>query len=214
MSTVLITGAGRNIGFHLAHRMAELGWSVISTVRVMGHSQGALPGKVMELDVSDPVSVDVAAKEVPELDVLINNAIRTVGITDRDVLSVPPFLVLKSLEINVVGALRVAQAFIPALLSSKAGRIVNVSSISGQLTGMVDQPPNAYPGYSISKAALNMVTGLLASALKDKGIAVNSVCPSGGKTVEDAVNEIVWVATELGQDQTGKFWRCRKEIAW
>ena len=215
MKTVLITGAGRGIGFHLAHRMTKLGWNVISTVHTIGHTQGTLPGTVIEMDIADAGSVRSAARRVAELDVLINNAIFSVPPTDTNILTVPLDLVLKSLEVNTVGPLRVAQAFVPALLRSKAGRIVNVSSIRGQLTGQADRPPMIDPpGYSISKTGLNMITGLLSSALRSKGISVNSVCPSGTGTMETAIEEIVWVATELGHDQTGKFFHCRQEIAW
>lgn len=214
MKTVLITGAGRNIGFLLAHRMAKLGWAVISTVRSIGRTQGPLPGTVIELDIANAQSVRRVAEQVSELDLLVNNAAFSESITGTDVLSVPLDLVLKSLEVNVVGSLRVAQAFLPALLRSDSARIVNVSSIRGQIVGTGDRPPTPNPAYSLSKAALNMLTGLLAAALKDKGIAVNSVCPSGGNSLEAAVEEIVWMATEVDQAQTGKFFHCRKPIGW
>lgn len=214
MNTVLITGAGRHIGFHLARRMAELGWNVISTVHSMGRTEGQLPGTVLEMDVTDDGSVDKVAKQVQQLDVLINNAIYDPFSIRNDVLSVPIDWVRKTFEVNVLGALRVIQAFVPALIQSKQGRIVNVSSICGQIVGSAARAGNPMPAYSISKAALNMVTALMAPALKPKGIAVNSVCPSGPTTVEGAANEVVWAATELGQDQTGKFFHLRKPIDW
>lgn len=215
MKTVLITGAGRGIGFHLAHRMAALGWNVVSTVHSLHRTQDKLPGTLIEMDITNADSVSEAAERVPKLDVLINNAILSVPKEDTDILCVPPDLVSMSLCVNVVGALRVAQGFVPQLRRSKAGRIVNISSVRGQLSEMGDRPPlTDPPAYCISKAALNMVTGLLASALQSSGIAVNSVCPSGAENMEAAIEEIVWAATELEQTVTGKFFHHGQEIAW
>ena len=212
VKTVLITGAGRGIGFHLAHRMAEIGWHVISAVHTLDSVEGDLPSTVIEMDVASDDSVQSASKQVTDLDVLINNAIFKDLAMDTDALTVPLDLVMKSLDVNTAGPLRVARAFVPALLRSPDGRIVNVSSISGQLAD-VDKPKVGYPAYRISKAGLNMVTGILSYALLGK-IPVNSVCPSGGRTMADAVEEIVWAATELDRDQTGKFLHNRKPIVW
>ena len=112
-----------------------------------------------------------------------------------------------------LGALRVSQAFVPRLLKSPAGRIVNVSSGAGQLSDMGTWSP----AYAASKTTLNAITCLLAAALKDKGIAVNSVCPGwcrtemGGanapRSVEEGAAGIVWLAADAPQDKTGLFWR-------
>ena len=76
------------------------------------------------------------------------------------------------------------------------------------------------PAYAASKTALNAITCLLAVALKDKGVAVNSVCPGwcrtemGGpnapRSVEEGAAGIVWLAADAPQDKTGLFWRMRK----
>ena len=99
------------------------------------------------------------------------------------------------------------------LLKSSAGRIVNVSSGAGQLSDMGTWSP----AYAASKTTLNAITCLLAAALKDKGIAVNSVCPGwcrtemGGpnapRSVEEGAAGIVWLAADAPQDKTGLFWR-------
>jgi NAD(P)-dependent dehydrogenase (short-subunit alcohol dehydrogenase family) len=121
---------------------------------------------------------------------------------------------------NALGALRVAQAFVPHLLKSSGGRIVNVSSGAGQLSDMGTWSP----AYAASKTALNAITALLAAALKDKGIAVNSVCPGwcrtemGGPNAPRSAAEgaagIVWLAADAPQEKTGLFWRDREIIAW
>jgi NAD(P)-dependent dehydrogenase (short-subunit alcohol dehydrogenase family) len=80
------------------------------------------------------------------------------------------------------------------------------------------------PAYSISKTALNGVTGQFAAALSESNIAVNSVCPGWVKTdmggrdaprsVEQGADTIVWLATEAPQTLTGRFIRDRKPIPW
>ena len=77
---------------------------------------------------------------------------------------------------------------------------------------------------SAAKTALNAVTCQLAAALKDQGIAVNSVCPGwcrtemGGagapRSVEEGAAGIVWLAADAPQGQTGLFWRDRQVIPW
>ena len=173
----------------------------------------------LELDITNGGSVARAAKEVSALDVLINNA-AIIAEGDQDVLTVPPELVARTIETNTLGALRVSQAFMPHLQKSPGGRIVNVSSGAGQLSDMGTWAP----AYSASKTSLNAITCLLAVALKDKGIAVNSVCPGwcrtemGGsgapRSVEEGADGIVWLAADAPQDKTGLFWRDRKVIPW
>ena len=80
------------------------------------------------------------------------------------------------------------------------------------------------PSYRLSELALNGVTIMLAEALKEHGIAVNSMCPGwvrtdmGGsavpRSVEEGADTSVRLTTEAGQNLTGKFFRDRKEIAW
>jgi NAD(P)-dependent dehydrogenase (short-subunit alcohol dehydrogenase family) len=114
----------------------------------------------------------------------------------------------------------VTQTFLPLLRKSESGRIINVSSGAGQLSDMGTWAP----AYSISKTALNGVTGQFAAALRDSNIAVNSVCPGWVKTdmggdeaplsVEQGADTIVWLATEAPQSMTGLFVRDRKPIPW
>jgi NAD(P)-dependent dehydrogenase (short-subunit alcohol dehydrogenase family) len=159
------------------------------------------------------------AKKVRELDVLINNA-AIIADGDQDILTIDPELIGSTIETNALGALRVSQALVPTLLKSAAGRIVNVSSGAGQLSDMGTWAP----AYSASKTALNAITCLLAVALKEKGVAVNSVCPGwcrtemGGsgapRSVEEGAAGIVWLAAEAPQEKTGLFWRDREVIPW
>ncbi len=223
MKKVLITGAYRGLGYEVARKLSERGWKVILAAR--RRDQGATAAarlkntSPLELDITDDSSVARAAKEVPELDVLINNAGVIAG-DDKDSLTIRPELIARTIANNALGALRVSQAFIPRLLKSSAGRIVNVSSGGGQLSDIGTWAP----AYAASKTTLNAITCLLAAALKDKGIAVNSVCPGwcrtemGGPTAPRSVEEgaagIVWLAADAPQDKTGLFWRDKQVLPW
>jgi len=228
VKTVLITGANKGIGHEVARQLAAKGCHVFVGARNAKAGRKAAEkiakkcGKAtfLELDVADSDSVTTAARELSNsedhLDVLVNNA----GIIvdgDDAILEISDDLFRSTLETNTLGPLRVTRAFAPLLRKSKAPRVINVSSGSGQLTGGAD---GWAPAYSISKTALNGLTSQLSAALPK--FAVNSVCPGwvrtemGGenasRSVEEGADTIVWLASEAPQDLTGKFLRGRKEI--
>jgi len=223
MKTVLITGAYRGLGYEVARQLSQRGWQIILTARRKDQGAAAAAklknATFLELDIVDDRSVARAAKKVAKLDVLINNA-AVISDADQDVLSIRPEIVAQTIETNALGALRVSQAFLPQLLKSSEGRIVNVSSGAGQLSDMGTWSP----AYSASKTTLNAITCLLAAALKDRGIAVNSVCPGwcrtemGGATAPRSAEEgaagIVWLAADAPQEKTGLFWRDKEVIRW
>ena len=81
------------------------------------------------------------------------------------------------------------------------------------------------PGYRVSKAALNAMTRMLSTELKDDGVLVNSACPGfvntdmgsqwgANKPVEDGASGIVWLATLPDDGSTGGFFRDGKPIAF
>jgi NAD(P)-dependent dehydrogenase (short-subunit alcohol dehydrogenase family) len=230
MKTVLVTGANKGIGREVARQLARKGFHVFVAARNPDAGRKAADeiakqsGKAtfIKVDVTDNASVRAAAREFSKiadhLDVLVNNA----GIMmdgDDAILEVSDNIFQRTIETNVLGALRVTRAFAPLLVKSKAPRIINVSSSGGQLTGGAD---GWSPAYCISKTALNGLTSQLAAALPK--FAVNSVCPGwvrtdmGGRnaprSVEEGADTIVWLAGEAPQGLTGKFLRDRKEIPW
>jgi NAD(P)-dependent dehydrogenase (short-subunit alcohol dehydrogenase family) len=224
MRTALITGAYRGIGFEVAKQLAARDWRVLLSARKRTAGEKAAKAiggntTFVEMDVTDPQSIAAAVRLVDSLDVLVNNA-AIIPEGDEDVLQVTGDAVLQAFTTNALGAWRVAQAFYPLLAKSKAPRIINVSSGAGQL----GDSGTWAPAYSISKTALNGVTAQLAAALRDKNVAVNSVCPGwvrtemGGpdalRSVEEGADTIIWLATEAPQELTGKFLRDRKEIPW
>jgi len=223
MKTALITGAYRGLGLETARQLSDRGWRVILTARRKEQGAAATAklknALFLELDITNNSSVSRAAKQVSELDVLINNA-AIIEDGDEDILAISPELIARTISTNALGSLRVSQAFIPLLCGSGGGRIVNVSSGAGQLS----DTGTWAPAYSASKTTLNAITCLLAAALKDKGVAVNSVSPGwcrtemGGpaapRSVEEGAAGIVWLAADAPQNKTGLFWRDREVIPW
>ncbi len=227
MPVALVTGANRGIGRETARQLAERGYDVIlsardeAKAREAAEAVGATP---LELDVSDPGSIERAATAVREqpgvLDVLVNNA--GVG-TDWGVAGAEPdFEAIQSaLDTNFFGAYRLTVALLPLLRKSEHPRIVNVSSGMGGIAEMGGWSP----GYRVSKASLNAMTRILSAELADSDIKVNSACPGfvntdmGGqfgakKPVEDGAAGIVWLATLPDDGPTGGFFRDGKPVAF
>jgi NAD(P)-dependent dehydrogenase (short-subunit alcohol dehydrogenase family) len=112
----------------------------------------------------------------------------------------------------------VTQALLPLLRSSPRPRIVNVSSEAGSIARMT----GGRPAYSMSKAALNALTRMLAAELYRDGILVNAVCPgwaaqeggNGGRTAAQGAASVVWAVTIPNGGPTGTFTRDGREIPW
>ncbi|MDF0664962.1 MAG: SDR family NAD(P)-dependent oxidoreductase [Nitrospira sp.] len=225
----MVTGANKGIGLEVVRQLAAKQWRVFLSGRSLDSIERAAVSlstpsvTPVVLDVTDQASIDMATKIVSEtvdhLDVLVNNA----GILDDhddSALNLPADQLRRMFETNTIGPLLVTQAFVPLLHKSAAARIINVSSGVGRLSDM----GSAVPAYGISKTALNGVTGKFAAALKNAGIAVNSVDPGwvrtemGGnkapRSVEQGADTIVWLATQAPQSMTGQFLRDRKPIPW
>jgi NAD(P)-dependent dehydrogenase (short-subunit alcohol dehydrogenase family) len=197
--TALVTGANKGIGRAVAHRLAELGMTVLVAARDPDRGAEAVAalraagGDVhpLRLDVTDPASVAAAATEVADrfgrLDVLVNNA----GIAGDRAGQRPGTAELAAVravfETNLFGVIAVTEALLPLLRRSAAARIVNISSGTGSMgraTDAVDYMSRlpAYLGYPVTKAALNMLTVQYGKSLAADGILVNAVAPGGCAT--------------------------------
>jgi NAD(P)-dependent dehydrogenase (short-subunit alcohol dehydrogenase family) len=129
-------------------------------------------------------------------------------------------VVRETLEMNLFGAWRLCEAFVPLMQRNRYGRIVNISSGMGALNDM----GGGSPAYRVSKTSLNALTRVLASELRGTGILVNSVCPGwvqtdmGGlgasRTVEEGADTPVWAATLPNNGPNGCFFRDRRQIPW
>ena len=161
--TVLITGANRGIGAALVKEALNRG-----AKRVFAGTRRTIPNTdprvtALTLDVTNASQIQRAADEVGALDILINNA--GIGIaddlTDLDAIQ-------KHLDVNLLGLLKVTQAFLPLLTRSK-GAVVNILSVTSVA------PFPVIPGYSISKAAALSLTQSQRALLTRQGVGVHGV---------------------------------------
>ncbi len=219
----LVTGGNRGLGYETCKQLAQLGLKVLLGARDLSKGQPAayqlsekdsLDVKFYQLDVSDQNSISNVARKVDQefgrLDVLINNAAILYDPWQKAV-NADLEIVNDALRTNLFGPWRLSQVFIPIMKANRYGRIVNVSSLAASL-----QYTNygGTPAYSISKAALNMLTRKLAAELVNTGILVNSVDPGwvatdmgghGGRPVQEGAKGIVWAATLPDDGPTGGF---------
>jgi NAD(P)-dependent dehydrogenase (short-subunit alcohol dehydrogenase family) len=228
----LVSGANRGIGREIARQLAELGHHVILTARDPGAAERAAEElsdggesslQAEQLDVADPGSVERLRERVEAepgtLDALVNNA-GVMGEVATNASTAPLDDAHRTMETNLFGAWRLTRATLPLLRESGHGRVVNVSSGAGQLSDM----NGGYPGYRISKTALNALTRILSNEEGGNGILVNSMCPGwvrtdmGGsaapRSVEEGADTAVWLATLPDDGPTGGFFRNREPIPW
>jgi NAD(P)-dependent dehydrogenase (short-subunit alcohol dehydrogenase family) len=216
--TALVTGANRGLGLEVARQLAAHGYEVLAGARDPGSVPSIDGVRAVRLDVIDQGTVGALRRELPALDALVNNAAIHYD-TWESVLTADLDVVREALETNTLGAWRLAMAMAPLLRASGHGRLVNVSSGAGQIADMRD----GAPAYSLSKAALNALTLMLADALGRDGVLVNAVCPGwvatdmggpGGRPVSDGAAGIVWAATLPDGGPTGGFFRDGRPIPW
>jgi NAD(P)-dependent dehydrogenase (short-subunit alcohol dehydrogenase family) len=234
-AVALVTGGNRGLGFEICRQLAKNGQRVLLGSRDASKGEEAarrlvaegLEVKAQQLDVTDGESIRVAAAAIQRahgaLDVLVNNAgVMLDGARGRStsVFDAELEVVRRSFETNVLGALSLGQALMPLLRAAPAARIVNVSTAMAQLSEMA----GSYPGYRMSKVALNALTRILADELRSTPIKVNCVCPGwvrttmGGphakRSVEEGVETVVWLATLPADGPTGGFFRDQQQIPW
>jgi NAD(P)-dependent dehydrogenase (short-subunit alcohol dehydrogenase family) len=235
MTTTLITGANKGLGFETARRLIAAGHTVYIGSRDAERGRraaGQLGAQLVHIDVTDDASVSAAAKTIGAdggLDVLVNNA----GIEMRAEGNVVPGAaeitadVMRSLfETNVFGVVRVTHAFLPLLQRSAAPVVVNVSSGLASMTRATTPgaPGYAYPGvaYPASKVAVNMITVQYAKAFPE--MRINAVEPgftatdlnqhTGAQTVEAGAEIIIRMA-QIGRDgPTGSYVSAHGPLPW
>jgi NAD(P)-dependent dehydrogenase (short-subunit alcohol dehydrogenase family) len=227
----LVTGANRGLGLETSRQLLEKGVVVVLAGRDLAaldeaagrlgvDEQGAM---TVRMDVTDAESITRARRDVLErfgrVDILVNNAAVLVA-EDGDVLEISSDDYRRSLDTNVFGVIEVCRAFVPDMARAGYGRVVNVSSGAGQLAAMTTYAP----AYSMSKAALNAFTRLLAHTYQDEGVLVNAVDPgwvrtdmggpSAPRSLPEGADSIVWLATLRDDGPTGGFFRDRRQITW
>ncbi|MFB8003604.1 SDR family NAD(P)-dependent oxidoreductase [Nocardia sp. NPDC056000] len=233
MTTTLITGANKGLGFETARRLIEAGHIVYIGSRDAERGQRAaaeLGARSVLLDVTDEGSVQAAAKRIDAeggVDVLINNAgIDMEGNGALEVGEVTAEMMREVFDTNVFGVVRMLHAFLPLLHRSAAPVVVNVSSSLASMTRSTTPGTNAfaYPGlsYPASKAAVNRLTVQYAKALPQ--MRINAVEPgytatdlnahAGTQTVAQGAEIIVRMA-QVGPDgPTGGYYDSTGSLPW
>jgi NAD(P)-dependent dehydrogenase (short-subunit alcohol dehydrogenase family) len=233
LPVAVVTGASRGIGFEVCRQLAALGYAVVLGSRDL--RQAELAAKELDpegervtparVEVDNSVNVTQLAEWIRErygrLDAIVNNASTSpdrwaiAGTTDLSP-------VAEALDVNLFGAWRVTQALLPLLRSSPRPRVVNVSSEGGSIALM----SGGRPAYSVSKAALNSLTRMLAGELYRDGILVNAVCPGwttdvsatggrpGNRSAAQGAASVVWAVTLPNGGPTGTFTRDGRELPW
>ena len=228
----LVTGANRGLGLETSRQLLAKEMTVV----MAGRDQAALErarntldedararSLAVPIDVTDAHSIEAAYRIVRErvgsVDVLVNNA-AVLLFEHEDVLSIPASAYRQTFETNVFGVIDVCRRFVPDMVQRRYGRVVNVSSGAGQLATMTTYAP----AYSMSKAALNALTRILASTYGEAGVLVNAVDPgwvrtdmggpSAPRSLQEGTDTIVWLATLPDDGPSGKFFHDRRAIHW
>ncbi len=179
--SAIVTGGSRGIGRAIVLRLAAQGADVtfsyrgntsaadeaVAAVQALGRQALAIQG-----DAADPAAAEALVKAALEahgkVDVLVNNA----GITRDDlIMRMSPDDFRAVLETNLFGAFYAIKAVTRPMLRAKSGRIVNITSVSGQ-AGQMGQA-----NYSSAKAGLIGLTKATARELASRGITCNAVAP-------------------------------------
>ncbi|MEX3106371.1 short-chain dehydrogenase [Streptomyces sp. V2] len=222
--TALVTGANRGLGLAVAAELYSRGHRVLLAARDKDAATEAAeklgPYAVpLVLDVTDQASVDRAAGHAGAVDILVNNA----GV-QLDWGETPSAIgldaVRHTLDVNLLGAWRMAQALVPGMVGRGWGRVVNVSSGAASFAY---GPAAQCPAYSASKAALNALTVMLAKETEGTGVLVNSVNPGlvrtrmrpeAERTAEEAAVTVADAATLPEGGPSGVFLRAGGTMPW
>ena len=172
--TALVTAAGQGIGRATAELFAREGATVWAT-DINGEALQTLAGcKTAILDVRDTAAVEAAVDTVGNVDILFNCA----GfVHSGTVLDCSPQDWDFSVDLNVTSIYRTIRAFLPGMLASGGGAIINMSSVAGAARGV----PNRFV-YGTTKAAIIGLTKAVAADYVTQGVRCNAICPGTVET--------------------------------
>ena len=194
---VLVTGCSSGIGRATAERLAAAGWTVYASARRLEAVEELSGCRPLRLDVTDDESMQAAVERIEReegaVGVLVNNA----GYSQSGAVEgVPLDEARRQFETNVFGVMRLTQLVLPGMREQRWGKIVNVSSMGGELT---------FPGggwYHASKHAVEALSDALRFEVAGFGIDVVVIQPGLIRTgfAEAAVGSIV-----VGDGPYGRF---------
>ena len=215
MTTALVTGANRGIGYELSKQLKARGHDVIAVCRKSSPELDRLGVRVEAgIDVADAANDLAKRVEGTELDLLVANAgiLRSDNLADLDFSSV-----IDQFQVNAVGTLRSVHALLPRL--RKGAKIALITSRMGSIA---DNGSGGYYGYRMSKAALNAAGVSLARDLKARSIAVAILHPGyvrtdmtgnqGGIEPSEAAAGLLTRIDALDLQNSGTFWNAKGEI--
>ena len=186
----IVTGASRGIGKAIAQVFAREGATVVicgrkqeALVQVASESAGKLYPLACHVGRADDIKrlVETTIREFGKIDILVNNA--ATNIAQEPVLQVDEAKFDKMVEVNLKSAFRLIQAVAPGMCERGWGAIVNIASIAGirpQYHGLL---------YSMTKAALIMMTQSYALELGERGVRVNAIAPG---LIQTVLSEYYW----------------------
>ncbi len=228
----VVSGANRGLGLETCKQLSQREYHVVLGSRDLAKGQHAADElrahgadvEVHQLDVTDRASIDALRGSAERLwgrvDVLVNCAGVMGSPYELSVFKMTDEKLEDTLQANFYSALHMCQALVPLMRRVNFGRVVNVSSGMGQLT---DMGPGA-PPYRFSKAAMNVLTRILAAELAGTTVLVNSVCPGwvrtdmGGESapldIPEGAAGIVWAATLPDGGPSGGFFRHGQPLPW
>ena len=164
-STALVTGANRGLGRHLTEQLIDRGATVYAAAR--NPASVDVPGAIpISLDITDPTSVDAAAKATGNVTVLINNAGSFIG---GSFLKSPIEDIRREMETHYFGTLAVTRAFAPQLAAAGTSAVLNVLSVMSWYTSP------EMSAYSAAKSAEWSLTNALRLELASQGTQVSAL---------------------------------------
>jgi NAD(P)-dependent dehydrogenase (short-subunit alcohol dehydrogenase family) len=177
MRTIVVTGGASGIGAACAEHFARDGWRVViadiadAAGEALAQRLGA-PALYRRMDVTDEAAVEAACaaiwREAGRVDALVNSAGLLQGATRVTEMAIPAFDAI--LAVNLRGAMLACRGFGSRMAAQGSGAIVNICSIASLRA-------SPQPAYAASKAALAMLTEILAAELGPQGVRVNAVAP-------------------------------------
>jgi short-subunit dehydrogenase len=171
MTTALVTGASGGIGLEIARVLAsdhDLVLVARSAAKLDALATELGGARVIAADLSDPGAVGKVAAEVPDVDVLVNNA----GVGDFGAFAtVDPDKTLAMIQLNVTSLTALTRRYLPGMLERGSGRVLNVASTASF------QPGPLMAVYYATKAYVLSFSEALAEEVRGSGVTVTALCP-------------------------------------